>query len=234
MSDRGAGRTALRVLAFAVAALTWWIVSAEKRESISEKVVDASVSYNAPRGIMLLDPVQSVKVRLRGPDRQIRALAPYALDVVVDVDAEAPGAVAIQLTQENVLAPQGVEVVTVEPNWLDLRIDEEASSELPVVVPLVGEPAGGAIAGTARVRPDRARVLGPASLVSGMTSVSTSPVSLEGHALDFTQTVSVVAADPLVRVVEPRFVTVFVPMSVPEAPAEAAEEEPAARRGRPR
>jgi hypothetical protein len=152
---------------------------------------------------------------------------------VVDVEAEEAGAVAIQLTQENVLAPPGVEVVTIEPNWLDLRIDKEATTELPVVVPLVGEPAGGAIAGEPRANPARARVRGPASLISGLTSVSTSPVSLDGHALDFTQTVSVLAADPLVRVVEPPFVSVFVPMRTPEPPAPDAEEPPA-RRGRPR
>ena len=231
MNERG-GRSGLRLLAFVVAMVIWWIVSVEKRESVSEKVIDASVSYNASRGIMLLDPVQSVKVRLRGPDRQIRALAPFELDVVVDVEAEEAGAVAIQLSQENVLTPPGVEVVTIEPNWLDLRLDREATTDLPVIVQLVGEPAGGAVPGEPRSTPDRARVRGPASLISGLTSVSTSPISLKGHALDFTQTVSVLSADPLVRVVEPPFVTVHVPMRSPDEPAAEEDEAPAPRRGR--
>jgi hypothetical protein len=54
-------------------------------------------------------------------------------------------------------------------------------------------------------------------MLAGVAAVTTSPVSLDGHALDFSQTVSVVSPSPLVRIVEPSVVTVFVPMTVPGA-----------------
>lgn len=215
MTER-AGRWGLRVLAVVGAMVIWWIVSVEKRERVSEKVVDASLSYNSPRGLILLDPMQTVKVRLRGPDRRIRAIAPFQLDVVVDVQATEPGVVPIQLRADNVLAPDEVEVVTIDPNVLDLRVDREAFAELPILVRFTGEPAGGTVPGEPLARPPRARVRGPATIVSGLTSVSTSPISLDGHALDFSQTVSVVSSDPLVRIVEPLFVTVQIPMRAPE------------------
>ena len=229
MTER-AGRWGLRILALVGAIVVWWIVSVEKRERVSEKVVDASLSYNSPRGLILLDPMQTVKVRLRGPDRRIRAIAPFELDVVVDVPTTEPGVVAVQLRSDNVLAPDEVEVVSIDPNSLDLRLDREAIAELPILVRLTGEPAGGTVPGEPIARPARARVRGPATIVSGLTSVSTSPISLDGHALDFSQTVSVVSSDPLVRIVDPLFVTVQVPMQVPES---LATDEPRAAR-RPR
>lgn len=229
MNDR-AGRWGLRILAFVGAMVIWWITSVETRERISEKVVDASLSYNSPRGLILLDPIQTVKVRLRGPDRRVRAIAPFDLDVVVDVQTNEPGMMPIQLRAENVLAPDEVEIVSIDPNVLEVRLDREAVLEVPILVRLVGEPAGGTIPGAPMPRPGRARIRGPATIVSGITSVSTSPISLDGHALDFSQTVSVVSGDPLVRIVEPTFVTVDIPMRVPEP---AADDEPrAARRGR--
>lgn len=227
----GVGRWGLRILAFVGATVIWWITSVETRERVSEKVVDASLSYNSPRGLILLDPIQTVKVRLRGPDRRVRALAPFALDVVVDVQFAEPGVVPIQLRPENVLAPEEVEIVSIDPNVLEVRLDREAVIEVPILVRLVGEPAGGTVPGEPIAKPSRARIRGPASIVSGLSSVSTSAISLDGHALDFTQTVSVVSSDPLVRIVEPTYVTVQIPMRVPELPAD--EEEPrAGRRGR--
>lgn len=221
MTER-AGRWGLRILALVGAIVIWWIVSVEKRERVSEKVVDASLSYNSPRGLILLEPMQTVKVRVRGPDRRIRAVAPFQIDVVVDVPDSEPGVVPVQLRAENVLTPDEIEVVSIDPNSLDLRLDREAIAELPILVRLIGEPAGGTVPGEPIARPPRARVRGPATIVSGLTSVSTSAISLDGHALDFSQTVSVVSSDPLVRVVEPLFVTVQVPMRVPE-PIDADE-----------
>ena len=68
---------ALRLLAIFAAIVVWFSTSFVKRERLSEKLIDATVTYNPARGIIILDPLQTVKVRLRGPDKQIRTLAPH-------------------------------------------------------------------------------------------------------------------------------------------------------------
>jgi len=186
-------------------------------------VVDASVSFNSSPGMILLDPIQTVKVRLRGPDRRVRGISPFELDLVVDVEGDWPGTRVILLSPESVVVPADVEVRSIEPNSLAIRVDREATALLPVLARLVGEPAGGAVVGVARVVPDKVTVRGPEGIVSGLTSVFTNSISLEGHALSFAQTVSVVSPDPLMRVVEPPFVTVQVPMTSPEPAAAGAE-----------
>ena len=216
MTER-ARRMGLRLLALVAALVVWWVASVEKREQTTERVVDASVSFNSSPGMILLDPIQTVKVRLRGPDRRVRGISPFEIDLVVDVEGDWPGTRVILLSPESVVVPADVEVRSIEPNSLAIRVDREATALLPVLARLVGEPAGGAVVGVARVVPDKVTVRGPEGIVSGLTSVFTNSISLEGHALSFAQTVSVVSPDPLMRVVEPPFVTVQVPMASPEA-----------------
>lgn len=216
----------LRLLAVFAAVVVWFFASVGKRERLSEKQIDAALTYNTPRGLILLDPVQSVKVRLRGPDRRIRNLAPFVVDVMVDLTGYEPGAADIHLAPENVLRPDEIDVLSVEPNSLRLRLDREGNRQLPVVPRIVGEPAGGAVPGTPRVIPELANLQGPQSLLADLASVTTSPISLDGHALSFSQTVSIVPPDPLLRVLEPSVVTVQIPMVTPDADQEPEEEEP--------
>lgn len=216
MTER-AGRWGLRALAVAGALTVWFFSSVEKRERISEKVVDASVTYNLPRGTVLLDPIQSVKVRLRGPDRQLRTLSPWAIDVVVDVSGSTGGGLdVVHLTAADVERPDPIEAVSIEPNSIPVRLDVEATRTLPVVPRIVGEPAGGSVPGDIATLPESAIVRGPQSLLANLDSLTTSPVSLDGHAFSFDQTVSVIPPDPLIRVVQPTTVLVRVPMVVPD------------------
>ena len=210
-----AGRWGLRMLALIGALAVWFAASFAKREHQSEKVVDAAVTYNAPRGFVILDPVQTVKVRLRGPDRAIRSLAPQVVDVVVSVDRAETGSVEVPIAFEQILRPVGISVLGVEPNSLRLRLDRELVRELPVSPRLTGEPAGGVVPLEPTARPATVRVAGPQSVLSGLVAVRTSPINLDGHAITFSQTVNVVSPTPMVRIVEPAFVTVEVPMAVP-------------------
>jgi YbbR domain-containing protein len=239
MTER-ASAWGLRALALAAAIVVWFSASIEKRERLSEKLIDAAVTYNPPRGFIVLDPVQSVKVRLRGPDRQIRNLAPYAVDVLVDLGGAVAGTLDVHLEAQNVLRPGQVEVVSIEPSSLRLRLDDEVNRELPVLPRIVGEPAGGAVPLAPTVRPDRVTLRGPKTLLDNLSAVTTSPISLDGHALDFSQIVTVVSPDALIRVVEPSAVTVSVRMQPPsggedEEAGEGSEASPRdAARGRER
>ncbi|HYU36272.1 MAG TPA: hypothetical protein VEW48_29280, partial [Thermoanaerobaculia bacterium] len=70
----------LRALALAIALALWFSVSLEDRQEMSERLVEAGVSYNRPRGLLILDPEQTVRVRLRGGSKQIRELNPFQVN----------------------------------------------------------------------------------------------------------------------------------------------------------
>jgi YbbR domain-containing protein len=222
MSD-SARTWSLRLLALGIAIGVWFSVSFEDREALTERLVEASVSYNRPRGFVILDPVPTVNVRLRGSSKLVRQLNPYQVDVQVELAQTEPGTVNVNLGPENVLMPEGLEVVSLEPNTIRVELEREMTQRLPVVPHLVGEPAAGAVADEPEVFPNQVLVTGPESLLAKIQSLSTRPVNLNGHALTFEETVAVVPPDPLIQVVQPSKVSVRVPIRQPE-PADSAGE----------
>lgn len=226
MSARGA-RWSLRLLALALATLLWFFGTLETREQESEKVVESSVTYSTPRGLILLDPVQRVKVRLRGRTSKVRALNPLAVDVLVTIPVDTRrGQAEVTLGPDNVVVPEDVEVMSIEPNQLELRLDREVTQTLPVKYKLMGEPAAGARVQQVEVVPDRAQVSGPESRLKTLRWLTTSNVNLNGHALDFEDSAAVVSPDPLVKVVQPTVVLVRVLLAAPapEAPPKPVRE----------
>jgi YbbR domain-containing protein len=207
---------ALRVTAVLLAILLWLWVTIERRgERPSEKVVEATVTYNPPPSMMILDPVEKVRVRLRGSERAIRRVNPFQIDVQVVVRADRDGPVEVQLEPEDVLMPDDLEVVSLEPNVLRLHVDYEIQRLLTVEVPLVGEPAAGAaLAGHPRIAPDEVLVTGPRRVVSALKSVRTNPISLDGHAFDFQESTLLVSPDPLLQL-QTQVVSVTIPMQQP-------------------
>jgi len=205
----------LRLLALGIALVIWFSVSLDERRRLSEKTVEASVSYNRPRGYVILDPVPSVEVRVRGTERAIRQLNPYMVDVEVGLGAASEGPVTVNLTPDDVRTPDGLEVVSIRPNVLRVELDREISQRVPVEAVLVGEPAGGALADDPEVLPNQVLVTGPESLLTRIQTLKTEPISLDGHALTFEVSVPVVAPDPLIQIVQPSRVSVRIPMIPP-------------------
>ncbi len=179
---------------------------------LSERLVEASVSYNRPRGFMILDPVRNVNVRLRGSSRQIRQLNPFMVDVQVELTGRSEGIVNIPLLPENVLRPEGLEVMAIEPNAIRVELEREVSQRIPVVPELVGQPLAGTRLEEPEVFPNQVLVTGPESLLAKTESLSTRPINLNGRSATFEETVAVISPDPLIQIVQPSKVSVRVPI----------------------
>ncbi len=212
----------LRVLALGIAIGLWFNFSFEAREAPSERLVEAAVSYNRPREYIVLDPVQSVNVRLRGSSKAVRRLNPSQVSVQVDLSRYGEGTWPVTLGAENVLMPETLEVVSIEPPVIRAELEKEVTQRLPVVPKLTGEPAGGATLEEPEVLPNQVLVTGPQSRITKAGTLSTQPISLDGHAIPFEAQVPVVSPDPLIQIVQPFKVLVRVMLTPPqvEAPAE--------------
>ena len=215
---------ALRLLALGIAIGIWFNASFEDRLVSSEKVVEADVSYNRRPELMIINPVGSVSVRLIGSERAIRQLNPFMVDVQVDLSRLGPGPATISLGPENVLAPEGLEVVSIEPSTIRVDLEREVSVRLPVEPKLVGQPAAGAVAEEPEVFPNQVLVTGPESMLARIESLSTPPINLDGRAATFEETVAVVAPHPLIQIAQPSKVTVRVPIRQPAPPQEGKEQ----------
>jgi YbbR domain-containing protein len=207
----------LRLLALGIAIGIWFNASLEDRLVSSEKVVEASISYNRPRGFVIVNPsAQSVYVRLSGSKKAIRRLNPYMVDVTVELTQRQEGTATITLDSSNVTAPDGMDVVSIEPATVHVDLEREVSQRLPVVAKVTGEPGGGAGVGEPEVFPNQVLVTGPESMLARVDHLSTEAISLDGRATTFEVSVPVVSPDPLLQIVQPSKVTVRVPLRMPE------------------
>jgi YbbR domain-containing protein len=205
----------LRLLALGIAIGIWFNASLQDRLVYSERLVEARVSYNRPRGFIILHPVPSVNVRLSGSKKAIRQLNPFTVDVTVELSQRQKGTATINLGPENVIAPEGLEVVDIEPATIRVELEQEITQRLPVVAKLTGEPAGGAIVEEPEIFPNQVLVSGPESLVTRIDHLSTVPISLDGQGATFEMSVPMVTPDPLIQIVQPSRVSVKVPMRKP-------------------
>lgn len=212
----------LRGLALTIAVALWFFLTYDKRELQSDRVITASVTYEMAGERVVLDPIEQVQVRLRGPSRVVRSLAPFQVNVVVEVPPETESPLQVTLSRRNVYAPEGLEVTSIEPRTLELAIDDTTTIQLPVEVLLTGEPAAGATVGTPVSNPPFVTVSGPESRLENLDRVATQPVSLDGHATTFEERVDLESPEFLVSL-EPLMVQVRVPLDPPRLSEEAEE-----------
>lgn len=213
----------LRVLALGLALLLWFVLSFERRETRSEKQVQASITYMRGDEMVILNPRQSVDLTLSGPRETINRVNPFDVSVQVDLREAETGTHAVNLTAENVSLPQGLRVDSIQPSSVDVTVDRLVRRQVPVEPDVRGEPAAGATRGDVEVVPPEVTVTGPESQLANLTSLKTAVVSLEGHALSFEESVPVVTPDNLtVREIQPSRVSVRVPLRV-ATPGEPAE-----------
>jgi YbbR domain-containing protein len=202
----------LRLLALGIALGIWFNASVEDRLVFSDKVVEAGIAYNRPRGFVITTPAQNVNVRLTGSKKAIRRLSPYMVQVQVELSQRQEGLATISLGPDNVLVPEGLEVASIEPNTIQVDLEREVTQRIQVVPQLMGRPAAGTAAGEPEVFPNQVLVTGPAPLLARTESISTQPIRLDGHATPFEELVTVLPPDPLIQVIQPLKVTVKVPI----------------------
>lgn len=218
----------LRVLALVVALVLWFTVSEREREQRVDKEFQVPIAYAVPDGYLLLEPVGSATVRLRGPTSSINQLRSEDIQVLVELGppTSPTGEVEVSLQpDEHVRLPSAnLQVLELEPRQLNLTLDREVTRDIEVRPRLTGEPAEGATVAGHAVNPSQVTVRGPASHLPQAFSLSTMPIPLDERRTSFRETVSVVSTDPLVQIAGSRLVEVTVRLESP-ADAETAEGE---------
>ena len=210
-----------KLLALAIAILVWFVFSAQQRERISERSYRIPLSVaNVPMASLIASPLPpTIEVRLRGPFTALRQLDPGKLEAVIDLTDAPRGERVFRLAPEDINVPQAVEVIAIAPSEIRVALDTTAEKSLPIVARVTGKPAEGYEVAEVVVEPHVARLLGPSSALSPMSSVETDPIALADRAATFSVPATVIADAPGVRVREGQVVTVTVrlrPVAVPE------------------
>lgn len=213
-----------KLLALAIACVTWYILSGQRRERISERSYRIPLSIvNVPAGTMIVSPLpDAVDVRVRGSFTPLRQLEPGKLEAVIDLLEAAPGEKRYTLEPLDINVPREVEVIAISPPEIRVVLDAVAEKTLPVVAEVEGKPSPGSRVEEVTAEPRTARVLGPARALSRMSSLRTEPVSVEGRDESFSTAAPLAVQAPGVRVRQGQVVTVRVRIRPAPTPAPTA------------
>lgn len=188
----------LKVLSVGVATLLWLVVT---NDPVVERTMRVGLELQrTPAGVELVGDVpDAVAVRVRGPASRLSSLGPGDLSVVVDLDGVRPGRRLFALTATQVTAPFGVEVTLITPPSLALAFEPTAAVTVPVHPRLEGTPVDGYSVANISVTPSQVRVMGPESLVRGLTGLFTEPVSLARATQVVREVVTIDTSDAALR-----------------------------------
>jgi YbbR domain-containing protein len=205
----------LKLLSVFLAFTVWFVVSAPRREPVSERAFAAPVSIvRMPRDLTITTPVpDTVSVRLRGRVSNLRSLSSQNLEVTLDVSWLTPGDAVITLSPAAMSVPPQIDVVSMEPTKLRFHVEALRQKVVPIRPFLVGEPPPGYSAGDPALVPDHALISGPASQVRNVMEVATERIIMTGRTDTFVQSVGVVSDSSLIRIIEPLSTQATVPVS---------------------
>jgi YbbR domain-containing protein len=202
----------LKLLALAIAVLVWFVLSAQRRERISERSYRIALSVvNIPPQTIIASAIPSgVDVRVRGPFTALRQVDPDKIEAVIDLQGAARGERLYRLAPEDINVAPEIEVIAISPGEVRIVLDSVTEKVLPIAVNVTGTPAPGFGVADVTVEPRTARIAGPSGVLAKMTSVSTDPISVAERSASFSVPATVLADAPGVRVREGQIVTVGI------------------------
>jgi len=178
----------LKVLSVLLAVLIFLVV---RRDNVREFAIDVPLGLaNTPAGWVFVGEMpEQLQVRVRGRWSGIRDLmTERGRKIVADLRDYRDGErlpFDHRIIQQQ-LAVAGVEVLSVRPSALDVRLERVARKRVPVQVSTTGEPMYGFQVGARglKVSPRTVEVSGPASQVRRVSHVRAVPVDLTGADTD--------------------------------------------------
>ena len=207
----------LKAVAVAIAVLLWLTVAGEP---VVERGLEIPLELeNVPAELEIATaPPDTVSVRVRGTSRLVSRLDSSEVAAVLDLGDEGPGRRLFDMFSDRVEVPPGIEITSVSPATVTLTLERRGVPRMVSVVPdIEGEPAPGLAVGRIRTDPDSVEVIGPETRLAELQEALTGPVSVAGATADVATEVTVVVADPTLRLVEPvsaRVVVEIVPAPV--------------------
>ncbi len=166
----------LKATAFLLALILWLFVRGEPSQ---ERGLAVPLEVLVPRNMEIANErPTSAEITYRGPAFSNIGSA----SCVIDLRAAKEGKQTITLTPDNVRMPKGlgIEILQVNPARVALVLEQTVSKELPIVVPIRGEPAQGFEVYGKISKPASIIASGPRSHIDPIKEASTDPVSVGG------------------------------------------------------
>jgi YbbR domain-containing protein len=205
------GKTRRRIFfqmfaSLALAFLFWSALIVAQGEGL-EKVITVPVEYTTPPATLVLvgDKAKEIRIHLAGSKSDLASVNPAQMSAKIDLSKALAGKQTFVITKENMRLPRGVQLLDVVPASIELTLAEIVEQEVTIKPQLVGKLPGSLKIRSIEVRPEKVKVLSPASEGKAKSvSVLTTPIYLESIYDDITLYCKIIAP-PAVQPVEKRW-----------------------------
>ncbi len=127
--------------------------------------------------ISSVDRHAAVRLTVRGSESRIKNLNVNDIVGSIEISRNTPGfesgTVSIQLSPDNFVCPQGIEIISIEPEVITLPVQRLISLEIPIVPEISGRPRTGYVRGEVSCYPEKVLVTGAEQAVSNLWAVRT-------------------------------------------------------------
>jgi YbbR domain-containing protein len=183
------------LLALILATLVW-VIALNEENPIVENTFTRPVAIalrNTPANMILIAPVTTeATVKIRAPRLVWQTLTEQQISVVADLGQRGPGTFTVTLEAQ--VNADSSKVVSIEPAFITVVLEQEEARACPVKLTRTGSPALGYEAAPAILTPDQITIEGPASTVARVANC-VARVTTDGLRESFTGQVSVIPVD---------------------------------------
>jgi len=200
----------LKVLSLLLAAGLWFLISGD--EERAEVALRAPIVFqNVPPHLEISSEViPEAQIRVRGPERIIRALQAREVHAEIDLANAKPEEHTYDLTSQQVRHPREVTVVQVVPSQLHLSFDTRLTRDVEIHPRVTGNFTNGEQIVKVVADPERITITGPRHHVEKIDAATTDPIDATGTMGSKVFSTNVYVSDSLVQVVQPTPVRVTV------------------------
>ncbi len=167
----------LKVVSFLIASSLWVVVFGSRTIEITKEIpFEAVVGEDQ----ILVDPVpEKIIFRLTGPKAFLRSITNRIDDPIrANLRDLRAGVFTHRIFSDAIKLPLGVKVLSINPNVVQMRVEESKKTQVPVKASVTGElPEGYRVLRT-EILPSMIRIKGPKNRVQMINALSTVPVDV--------------------------------------------------------
>ncbi|MBI4115471.1 MAG: hypothetical protein HY447_02735 [Candidatus Omnitrophica bacterium] len=206
---------AAKLVSLVLAVGLWYYAVGEEGIEVS-RTIPVEIKVENEKMSIVGKPTRVVLAVLQAPRSLLANLASEELKAEhIIKKVETPGDYSFRLEPREIRLPsEKIRVVRIEPDVIQVKIDEMIVQKLEIEPVFLGEPAFGYRLDASKVQLDPRSVLaeGPKSQIEKLGKIKTQPIDVVGRTRSFRKTVRI-AEEPGLKVVSESLVDVYVPIT---------------------
>jgi|SRR5246127_2983392 diadenylate cyclase len=200
----------LKLLSLGMAVGLWLAVARDQGPAEVAVLVPIEFHHIPDNLEIASENIPQAQIRVRGPERLVRRLAPADVHVEIDLAGAKVGERTFDLTAQQIHEPRDLEVVQVVPGQFHITFDTRLTRQVEVRPRVTGTFVSGLQVARVVAAPSTITISGPRQRVEAVDAATTDAVDATGTINSASFVTHAFVPDPLIQVVHPGPIRVTV------------------------